>query len=205
MAELTIVASGVRALLDLAVSRGANRKELLSRARIDPASLEDRDSRIAFSKYVALMRAGQMLCNDPALGLHFGESVDVGEISITSMMGGFQNLSEARDHVNRYASLTVEVEAAENTPRYVMNRRDGQLWIVDTRRNPNDFPELTESSFARIIASARRTFGEAKFIKEIHFTHAEPAYRDEYVSRAEGRSLFLGEINSGAATKNPPF
>jgi AraC-like DNA-binding protein len=81
--------------------------------------------------------------------------------------------------MNRYARLTVEVDEGGGD-RYVIERIGGQLWIVDTRRNPNDFPELTESSFARVISSARRAFGDAKFIKELRFTHAEPAYRDEY-------------------------
>jgi hypothetical protein len=78
VAELTIAASGVRALLDLAVARGASRRALTDRSRIDPKELEDRDNRIPFSKYVALMKVGQELCNDPALALHFGETVDPG-------------------------------------------------------------------------------------------------------------------------------
>ena len=46
MAELTIAASGVRALIDVAVSRGASRCELTERSRIDPAELEDPDNRV---------------------------------------------------------------------------------------------------------------------------------------------------------------
>jgi AraC-like DNA-binding protein len=61
----------------------------------------------------------------------------------------------------------------------VMKRSAGQLWAIDTRRNPNDFPELTESSYARVICSARRGGGDAMF-REIHVTHAEPPYRAEY-------------------------
>jgi AraC-like DNA-binding protein len=60
-----------------------------------------------------------------------------------------------------------------------MRRTAGQLWAIDARRNPNEFPELTESSFARVICSARRSIGDAMF-REIHVTHAEPSYRSEY-------------------------
>ena len=35
-------------------------------------------------------------------------------------------------------------------------RRDGKLWMVDRRPDPNAFPELTESSFARMVAAGRR-------------------------------------------------
>jgi AraC-like DNA-binding protein len=180
MSELTVVAAGARALLDLAVARGANRKELLDRSRIDSAVLENRDNRVEFDKYVALMRAAQHLCKDPAFALRFGELVDVSEISIACTIGGFTNLSGAISQMNHYASLGIEVERAADTGRYQLDHRGGQLWIVDARRNPNDFPELTESSFARIVSSVRRTFGDVKIFKEMHFTHAEPAYRAEY-------------------------
>jgi Arabinose-binding domain of AraC transcription regulator, N-term len=88
MRELTVAASGVRALMELAVSKGASRRTLAERSGIDPAELADRDNRVPFSKYVALMKAGQALCSDPALALHFGEAVDMSEISIAHSVGG---------------------------------------------------------------------------------------------------------------------
>lgn len=180
MGELTIVANGVRALLDLAVAKGASRTELLQRSEIDPDQLLDRDNRVAFSKYVLLMRAAQELCDDAALALHFGEIVDVSEVSIGCTLGGVNNIDEAFAQVNLYASLAVEVDGAGSENRYQLDRCNGQLWIVDHRRNPNEFPELTESSFARMVCSTRRTFPDMKFFKEMHFTHAAPAYRAEY-------------------------
>ena len=87
MPELTIAAGSARALLELAVSKGASRKVLAERSRIDPAQLQDPDNRIPFAKYVALMRAGKELCNDPALALHFGEAFDFAEISIVGLIG----------------------------------------------------------------------------------------------------------------------
>lgn len=180
MRELTIVASGVRALLELAVSKGASRDVLLERSRIDPSDLQDRDNRIPFSKYVALMRAGQELCNDPALALHFGEAVDVSEITIAGSVGGIETIGEAFAQMNRYASLGVEVESVGNGDRFQLEREAGLLWIVDNRRNPNDFPELTESAFTRMVCSTRRAFGDTPLLKAVQFTHAEPAYRAEY-------------------------
>lgn len=180
MPELTIAASAVRALLELAVSKGATRKALAERSRVDAADLQDRDDRIPFSKYVALMRAGQELCNDPALALHFGEAVDVSEISIACTVGGVESIDGALAQVNRYARLAVEVEGVGNGERFQLKRSAGQLWIVDARGNPNDFPELTESTFARMVCSTRRLVGDTQIIKAVHVTHAEPAYRAEY-------------------------
>src|SRR6185436_14037974 len=72
---LTVAAGFVRALLEVAVAKGASRQALVARAGIEPADLHDRDNRVAFAKYIALMRAGKELCNDPAIALHFGEAV----------------------------------------------------------------------------------------------------------------------------------
>lgn len=178
MAELTIAASGVRALLDVAVSRGANRRALAERSQIEPAELEDPDNRVPFSKYVALMRAGQELCKDPALALHFGETVDPTEISFTHQIGA-RSLSEAFAIGNRYARLSVEVDD-ENTDHFVLTRSGGQLWMIDTRKNANAFPELTESGFARMVCRIRPLLGQKQLLKAVHFTHRAPAYRAEY-------------------------
>ena len=180
MRELTIAAGAVRALMELAVSKGASRQTLAARSGIDPAELADRDNRVPFKKYVALMRAGQDACNDPALALHFGEAVDIAEISIVHSLGGATTIDEAFALVNRYSRLGVEVETIGTGGRFQLQRIAGQPWFVDARRNPNAFPELTESTFARLVCSARRTFGDVQACTAVHVTHAEPAYRAEY-------------------------
>jgi AraC-like DNA-binding protein len=179
MRELT-VAGAVRALMELAVSKGASRPALAERSRISCTDLEDADNRIPFSRYVALMRAGQELSNDPALALHFGEEVEASGISITHAMGGATNLVEAVTQGNRYAALAIEVEQDGTGDRFRLCRIDGQLWFVDARRNPNAFPELTESGFARMVCVTRRLTGGAPFVTAVHVTHAEPPYRAEY-------------------------
>lgn len=178
MSELTIAASGARSLIDFAVSKGANRRALLDRAQIHPGDLEDRDNRIPFSRYVALMRAGQELCNDPALALHFGETVDVAEFSFVTQIGA-PSMTDALALMNRYARLIVEVDDGGSN-RYVVSRLAGQLWLIDTRKNANDFPELTESSFARMIAQSRRFPEGMRLLKAVHVTHPAPSYRAEY-------------------------
>ena len=176
--ELTLAASGVCAFMEFAISRGASRQTLMQRAGIKPALLRDRDNRVPFSRYVALVRAGQELCKSPALALQFGEAVDCSEIAVP--VGGTTSFDDAVARGNRYARLTVEVESVGNTDRFGLVRENGQLWMVDRRANPNDFPELTESGFARMVCSLRRLAGDARIIKALYVTHAEPSYRAEY-------------------------
>ena len=178
MSELTIAATAVRALMEFAVSRGASRSALTQRSQIDLADLADRDNRIPFEKYVTLMKVGQELCNDPALALHFGEAIDGSEISITHHIGA-ASVVEAMAVINRYAALTVEVDQ-EGSDRYIFSHSGGQLCMIDTRRNANDFPELTESSFARMICTMRPFLAKNPFVKAVHVTHAAPSYRAEY-------------------------
>jgi AraC-like DNA-binding protein len=180
MTEFTIAAGTTRALIELAVAKGASRKTLTERSEIDPSKLQDQDNRVPFAKYVALMRAGKELCRDPALALHFGEAFDFEDLSIVGLIGmASETMAEAFEQLSRYARLAVEVDCS-GTDRFILKRIAGQLWIVDTRRNANDFPELTESTFARMVCSFRRAFGEPHFLKAVHVTHPAPAYRAEY-------------------------
>lgn len=179
MADLTVAAGFARGLMELAVAKGADRAALAERSGIDPATLEDQDNRIPLSNYRALMKAGQVLADDPALALRYGEAVAIGELSIVGLIGqASESPMEALALVNRYASLTVEVEL-EGPDRLSLVMRDGALWLVDNRLNPNAFPELTEQAFARMVCDIRR-FGVDRPIGALHVTHAEPAYRAVY-------------------------
>jgi len=178
MTEPTIAAGLARGLLELAVQKGADRSVVLARAGLEIEDLKDPDYRLPLSTFVALMRGAKELCGDPALGLHFGEAFDMSELSILGLIEpepGKQPLSQ----LNRYSPLVVDVGAADGGDRFVISRRGGELWIIDARRNPNQFPEMTESTFARMASSVRKIGGLA-IIKAVHVTHAEPTYRAEY-------------------------
>ena len=178
--EATVAAGYARGLMDLAVSKGASRRELAERSGIDPRELQDQDNRIPFQKYIALMRVGKELCNDPALALHFGEAFDCAEMSIVGLIGRTcETIADGFALVNRYGRLDVEFDL-EAADRFQLERHGDELWIVDKRENPNDFPEVTESVFARAVCTARRYFGETQFVKAVHVTHPEPGYRPEY-------------------------
>lgn len=153
-------------------------EELLEASGIDPAELRARENRIPFARYVALMRAAKRSCDDPALALHFGEAVDLAELSILPAVGGAGTMNDIVAQMNRYAPLDLEIEGvAERMQLAVI---DGHLWMVDTRPDPNDFPELTESAFARIVCGTRRWLGPTRLVNAVHVTHGEPEYKAEY-------------------------
>jgi len=178
-AELTVSAGIAGALVVYAVSRGADGRELVSRAEIDPADIKDQDARVAMRKYVTLVRAAAELTGDPAFSLHFGEAVDMSKFSIVGLIfPTCEYLSDAILQVNRYGQLVTEVDVGA-ADRFQLIRRSGHLWMVDTRRNPNDFPELTEATFARFVSMVARV-GIDRVVTEIHVTHPAPAHASEY-------------------------
>src|SRR5262245_34155240 len=181
MREGTVVAGAVRALFEFAVSRGASGGTLSERSGIDPSSLRDRDARVPFPRYVALMHAGQELCGDPALALHFGESVAVSEMSHVHAVGASAGtVAEGLALINRYAPLAIDVDVDGGGDRFEFERGDGEVWVIDRRVNPNDFPELTESTFVRMVSTGWAVPGAKSLLKAVHVTHAAPSYRAEY-------------------------
>ncbi len=180
MPDLTTSAGVVGGLIAFAAARGADPQALAARAGLRDGDLEDADARLPFATYVTLMRAAQDLCGDPALALHFGEAVDLAEMSIVGLiMNASATMADAFAQMQRFGRLTLETEGVSDGPRFDLVPRDGQLWMVDHRSNPNAFPELTEGAFARLVCGPRR-FLPQPHVLEVHVTHPAPAYRPEY-------------------------
>lgn len=194
----TVGAGYASGLLNFAVTKGASRAQLLARSQISAAALEDPDNRVPLAKYVALMRAGIELCGDPALALHYGEAFDLSELSIVGLIShAAPTLGHALVQINRYGRLVVEVEGIGFADRFQVRTVDGAAWLFDMRANPNVFPELTESTWARVICGTR-PFGPAgeSFAKEVHVTHAAPAHRAEYDRIFNAPTVFESDRNA---------
>lgn len=181
MAETTVSAGYVQALFDLAEAKGADPAVLAARAGLDSTHLGNPDDRVPLRVFKALMQTAKILCNDPAFGLHFGEETRFADISIVGLIcQSAQTMGAAFLQMNRFAKLAIEVEGHDIGNRFELKRIGNDLWLQDQRRNPNDFPELTESTFARFICETARHFGKAPFARSVHFTHAVPDHRAEY-------------------------
>lgn len=149
---------------------------LALRSGIDEAALADPDSRVPFAIYADLMRQACMLCDDPALALHYGEAIDLAEVSIVGLiMNASETMADAFAQLKRFGRLALEVTGAGLD----VTHRDGDLWIVDGRASPNAFPQLTEVTFARLVCGPRRFLAEPHVL-EVHLTHPAPSYRSEY-------------------------
>jgi AraC-like DNA-binding protein len=198
MPNPTVAAGYPKALLEFAVSKGADRQMLIERSHICLDDLKDQDNRIPLANYVALLKAGIELCNEPALALLFGEAVRLQDISLVGLIGvAFDNVESVRRQVNRYAPLTLDADDGGTADAVEFVRENGDVWMKFTSEIYKANPLLTESGFARnvcgvrALAASMRNFANLTFPKAIRFTHAEPRYRAEY-DRIFGVPLFFG-------------
>lgn len=135
MAETTVSAGYVQALLDLAEARGADRSVLAARASLKTTQLASPDERVPFGVFKALMQTAKTLCNDPAFGLHFGAESRFADISIVGLIcQSAETMGAAFHQMNRYARLAIEVEGHDVGNRFELKRIGDDLWLEDQCR-----------------------------------------------------------------------
>ncbi len=201
MTELSIAAGVVAGMMEFATSRGASREVLIARSGISPEDLEDFDNRIPLNKYQALVNAGKELCNDPALSLHYAEAVDLAEVSIVGLITrAAETMVDAFAQINRYGRLVAEVDGVGEGDRYKLIERGDDLWLVDTRKNLDDFPELVEGPFAFMVCGVRQ-FTDAKLMHEVHLTRKAPEEPREYERIFGAPVVFESDWNAMRADK----
>jgi AraC-like DNA-binding protein len=187
LAGPTVGAGYARGLLHFAVSKGADREELLRRSQIAASDLEDLDNRIALDRYVALMNAGAALTDEPALALQYGEAVRMQEISIVGLIcEACETTRDVGEQLNRYGRLVYD--RADGKPsdliRLVVN--ESGVWIEAITPIFSAHAFIIEAEFARLVWNTRAMFGALPYLKEhpfpleVHFMHEAPSYRAEY-------------------------
>src|SRR5439155_21138841 len=129
MGEPTIATGFASAFLEFAVARGADRQRLIEQSRLRPQDLTERDNRLPLATYLALMKAGIKLCDEPALALLFGAEVSLSDISILALIGHATTADEGFRQVNRYARLVIDGGEGETAHRMEFVPEDGKVWI----------------------------------------------------------------------------
>jgi AraC-like DNA-binding protein len=199
MAETSVSAGYAQAVVDVAVALGADAAAVAALAGFDPVAISGPDDRVPFATFKALMRAGATATGDPAFALHFGAESRFNDISIVGLIAhAAATMGDAFEQMNRFARLAIEVDGHDSGDRFAIVSVGGETFIEDRRRNPNDFPELTESTFARFIWNTRRAFPDARFARYACFTHPEPAHSAEH-ARILGVPVHFGADRNALA------
>lgn len=172
----TVAAGVVRGLVNYAGGKGGDEAVLLARADIRRETLDDPDARIGSDAYVRLMRAAEDMTGDPALALHWADEVNLSRMSIVGLLSqASPTLMESFNQVRRYGRLVTDM----GLDRFTVLTMDEDIWVIDLRPDPNSFHELTETTFGFMVCGSR-VAAPSTWLKEVHVTHAAPAYAKEY-------------------------
>lgn len=181
MKFLSVAAGLARTYADFAAQNGADRAALLAAAGIDADSLVDQDARVPLDRFQSLILHAKAATGDPAFVLHHAMATKIEDISVVGLIvHSCRTMGESMEQLNRYGKLMVEVDVMEGTERFAIDITPEGAWIIDQRPDPNAFPELTESGFARFISEFIREFPDKPFAKALEVTHAPPSYAEAY-------------------------
>lgn len=175
------VSAGLAAsLVEYAVRRGCDRTSLLASVQLNNAQLTDMDARIELTRYLALIEAAKAACDDPALALRWAEEVGMAEVSIVGLiMEASATMGDAFRQMQRYGRLAMEIDTPDQSPRYELAQRGGELLLVERPMPWGDIPALTEGAFARLTCGPRR-FLKQSHVLGVQFAYDAPAHKDEY-------------------------
>jgi AraC-like DNA-binding protein len=180
MPDRTIAAGFAHGLVKLSASKGVGPDLLAKESHLDLSALGSQDSRMSIVDYLKLIRAAKRLCKDEAFALHFGESFELGDMSVVGLLGDARmTFDDSLSLLKRYSPLIADLKTV-GAGRFEITRDKDGAWLRDQRRNPNDSIEITESAFARIACALRRFFPGKDVLKAIHLSYPAPEYRAEY-------------------------
>lgn len=203
MTESTIAAGFAKALIELAVSKGASREALIERSKIDLGDLAHQDNRVPLANYLALMEASIEQSGDSALALHFGESFSMPELSIVGLIcEAAETPMEAFQQLNRFSQLMVDADDGGGRDWFELNEDAEGMWFSLSNDLYIKHPALVESAFARGMSAAVRAAMPYPRIKEIHFAHDAPNYRSEYERIFQAPLVFSSDKNAVLVEKS---
>lgn len=187
----SIAAGMALGLIDFAAGRGGDRSSLL--AMVGLADGADPNSRVPLAAYAAMLRAAARSCNDPALAIHFAEATHFADLSIVGLIGyAAQTMRDALDQLNRFGRLVTDIAVA-GPARFTLAMEADGLWLTDNRIDVPPFPELTETTFVRMVCGTR-PFGQG----EPYATLAEVTHQDRGTGAELARALGV-QVRFGAA------
>lgn len=157
---------------------GGNREEmaLLEREGVGLAEFANSDTRVRHSLAMALLEHAIARSGDLALGLHAAQQLEAGDLDVFEYAArSCATLREAFECQTRYLQLLNE--AAELTLI-----EEGSLAILRQRFVPGVawLPAAADFGIASAFLFQQRYATGADGLLEVHFTHAEPSYRDAY-------------------------
>ncbi len=186
----SVAAGMVLGFIGYAVSQGADRRTLLDVAGLPADGEIDPNRRVPLELYAAVIRSASSALDDPALAIRFAEATNIGDLSIVGLIGyASATMRDALDQLNRYGRLVMDISVA-GPDRFTLSHEEDGLWLTDNRIELSPFPELTESTFVRMVTGTRQ-FGDTPYCSLAEVTFVDRGTRQE-LERALGVPVRFG-------------
>jgi AraC-like DNA-binding protein len=186
----SVAAGMVLGFIGSAVSRGADRRNLLDAAGLPPDGDIDPNRRVPLELYAKAIRSASSSLGDPAIAIRFAETTNFADLSIVGLIGyASTTMRDALDQLNRYGRLVMDI-CIDGPDRFTLSQEEDGLWLTDNRVEDWPFPELTESTFVRMVAGTRQ-FGDTPYCSLAEVTHTDDGTRAE-LERALGAPVRFG-------------
>jgi AraC-like DNA-binding protein len=203
MPSPTIAAGYPRGLVDFAVSKGADRRDLLARAEINAELVEHHDNRVPVANYIALFEAAAELTGIAAISLEYGKAVRMQEISIVGLIcEACESVMEVPVQLNRYAMLVVDEDRGEPATLMRGVMKDGKCWVEGPSTLFTDYPLIAETELARLVWNTRVMFANSpefqtmKYPRLVHLRRERPPYAAEFERIFDAPVVFGAEWNA---------
>lgn len=168
----SVVAGMAVGFIDYAVSKGADRSALLAMIDMVDGTELNLNRRVPLALYAPMLREAARQCNDPAVAIHFAESSHFADLSIVGLIGyASETMRDALDQLNRFGRLVTD-SAVNGTELFTLSYESDGLWLTDNRIYVPACPEITETTFVRMVTGTRQ-FGETPYASLAEVTHED--------------------------------
>lgn len=176
MREATIATSLLIDFLGFLGRRGLAAETVCQAAQIDPAWVDDPNSRVPAAAMERLWAAAEQLTGDPDLGLHSAESYNPGALSIVGyVILSCRTAGEALERLARYAPLLnegLQVRVEHNQDTTICSIGAAEDLGTYLRRSPR---QVIETVSAGIVLTLGRVATRPPVPIAVTFQHAAPS------------------------------
>lgn len=178
MSQRLVPATLIPSFLDLAIKNRMNVERIFAEADIDPAVIGDSGTYLTYDQILSLFDAAFSATQDPAFGLHLGESVQyhsldlVGQLIATSknLQEALSELFEFKDLVAPFTEFYFELVGSKAMLAFTMDPSVIKRHLIVHQ----------DAVASTVVTLAKALTGGEFALVEMRFAHQPQSYAEEY-------------------------
>mgnify|MGYP000542515280 CR=1 FL=1 len=174
--DISVNASSAKALSDYLLSQGCPQQDIETKTALPLNKLDQPDFRVPLSSFQALWELTEAFTQDPAIGLHIGESPNIDDMGVVGHI--FFNNATLKEALVQFERLYKLVNAGM---RVEFNTDDTLAYLNYICESPEYYSRANmDRTMAISITRARSLIQSALKVEYVSFAHPEPEYAEEY-------------------------